>query len=39
MPPFYTPARPGAQFRKSAECPPVSVFPADKTYCDTILGS
>jgi hypothetical protein len=27
------------QFRKSAECPPVSVFPTDKTYCDTILGS
>jgi hypothetical protein len=25
------------QFRKSAECPPVSVFPTFKTYCDTIV--
>ena len=25
------------QFRKTAECPPVSVFPTSKTYCDTIV--
>jgi hypothetical protein len=25
------------QFRKKQTCPPVSVFPTDKTYCDTIV--